>query len=330
VRQVLLAGLPGFAAFRLPARLNVLVVFSLLLLAGRWWSAGRRSRGLGIAVVGLTALTLAAALPALKRWYVLPAEYPAEPVVAGLVRELQAGDPARVPPRLNFSARLVRENSGMVTGHSTFNGYVSLYLGRVWEYVHLAAGLPPPPTINTFPDVRIFERDPFLYHSMNLAAGFDTRTKELRLNPAPDPRAYLCYGAEVAADWHDAIRRMVAGHDFHRVALVESPVPGLAGSGHGTAAITVFAHENVQLHTESSAPAVLVLAEAWYPGWTASVNGREAPAFPVNGWMRGVVVPAGRAEVVWHYRSRWFGAGCAIGAAAAVVFLLGWRTRRRA
>ncbi len=322
VRQVLMAALPGFASFRLPARLGVLVVFALLLLAGCWLSAASRSRRAVVAGLGLTVLSLAVALPALKRWYVLPAEYPAEPVVAGLVRELQAADPARVPPRLNFSARLVRENSGMVTGHSTFNGYVSLYLGRVWEYVHLAAGLPPPPTINTFPDVRIFMQDPFLYRSMNLMGGFDTRTKEMRLNPAPDPRAYLCFAAEDAGNWHEAIRRMAANHDFHRTALLESWVPALGGDGHGTATISEFANEKVKLHTESSAPAILVLAEAWYPGWEAEVNGQAAAAFPVNGWMRGVVVPAGNAEVVWRYRSRWFGAGCALGAAALVVLLL--------
>ncbi len=321
IRQGLMMVLPGFAAFRLPARLDVLVVFALLLLAGSWLSAVRRPRWLVVAAVSLTVLSFAAGLPTMKRWYVLPADYPAEPVVAGLVRELQAGDPARVPPRLNFSARHIRENSGMVTGHSTFNGYVSLYLGRVWEYVHLAAGLPPPPTINTFPDVRIFERDPFLYQSMNLAGGFDTRAKEMRLNAAPDPRAYLCYASAVTTDWHDSIRRMVTGHDFHRTALLESPVAGLAGKGRGTVTITGFAHESVWLHTESDAPAVLVLAEAWYPGWTVTVNGQDAPAFPVNAWMRGVRVPSGQAEVQWHYRSRWFAAGCAVGAAALVLLL---------
>ena len=321
LRQGLMTVLPGFAAFRLPARLDVLVVFALLLLAGSWVSAAPRPRWLLAVVAGLTLLSFAAGLPTMKRWYVLPADYPAEPVAAGLVRELQAGDPARVPPRLNFSARLVRENSGMVTGHSTFNGYVSLYLGRVWEYVHLAAGLPPPPTINTFPDVRIFERDPFLYHSMNFVGGFDTRTKEMRLAAAPDPRAYLCYAGEVTADWHDSIRRMVAGEDFHRVAMLESPVAGLGGDGHGIVKITRFAHESVRLQTESSAPAILVLAEAWYPGWRVTVNGQDTPAFPVNGWMRGVRVPSGTAEVVWHYHSRWFATGLVVGVVALGILL---------
>ena len=326
LHQAVTLAVPGFAGFRLPARLGVLVVLALLLLAGRCASRPRMPRALLAAAAALTVLSIAVCLPTLKQWYVLPAAYPAEPVVAGLVRELQAGDAAHVPPRLNFSARLVRENSGMLTGHSTFNGYVSLSLGRVWEYVHRAAGLPPPPTINTFPDVRIFERDPFLYNSMNFVAGFDTRTKEMRMNPSPDPRVYLAFAAENAGSWHVAIERMTQGHDFHTTALVESALPVPPGSGHGQAMIASFAHERIVLRAESSAPAVLVLAEAWYPGWSARVNGQPAPSFPVNGWMRGVVVPAGNSEIVWQYVARWFAAGCAVGAAAlAVVLTALWR-----
>lgn len=317
---------PGFAQFRLPSRVGVLVVFALFLLAGRWLSEARISRWVRLVAAALAFLALLMAAPALRRWYVLPAEYPAEPLVAGLAQELQRADPAHVPPRLNFSSRWVRENSGMVTGYSTFNGYVSLYLERVWEYVHAKAGLPAPETINTFPDVRIFERDPFLYDSMNLQAGFDLRAREMKLNPAPDPRAYLCFRAENAGDGHAAIRRMAQGQDFHRTALMESPPPALSGTGHGQASITAFANERVALRVEADAPAILVLAEAWYPGWTAEVSGAPAPAFPVNGWMRGVVVPAGKTEVVWRYRSRWFAAGCAIGAAALGLLLIAlWR-----
>lgn len=327
LHHAIAAWLPGFSVFRLHARLGVLVVFAVLLLAGWWLSHVRLPRWIVICAAGLTLLTMAAAFPALKNWYVMPASYPVEPLMSGFVRELQVGNPARVPPRISISARRVRENSGMLNGYSSFNAYVSLYLGRVWEYVHLAAGLPPPTTINTFPDVRIFGQDPFVYNSMNLVAGYDVRTREMRLNPVPDPRAYLCFSACEVSDWHQAIQRMVAGHDFHAAALVESPVAGLSGAGRGAARITAFANERVTVRTAASAPAVLVLAEAWYPGWAAEVNGRPARAFPVNGWMRGVVVPSGPAEVVWRYHCRWFGAGCAIGAAALVVLVMALRCK---
>jgi hypothetical protein len=322
LHRFIAAVIPGFAAFRLHGRLSILVVFALLLLAGSWLSNIRAPRWLIATSGGLTALILLMALPALKHWYLMPANYPMEPFMPGLVRELKAATAAPVPPRINISARHVRENSGMLTGFSTFNGYVSLHLARVWEYIHLAAGLPPPPTMITFPDVQIFYRDPFIYPSMNLVAGFDTRAEHVRLNPMPDPRAYLCFNAERVHDWHEVIRRMVDGHDFHRTALVEVPLQALGVEGRGTVKIVGFENEKVDLQTEADAPAIMVLAEAWYPGWEAEVNGRPANAFPVNGWMRGVAVPAGKAEVTWRYRSRYFPAGCIAGGLAFAFLLL--------
>jgi hypothetical protein len=316
--------LPGFAAFRLPARLGILVVLGLLLLTALWLSRPRRSRLPVGLVMGVTGLTLIVAWPALRRWYVMPASYPTEPWVAGLVQELQAGDPAKVPPRLNFSARLVRENSGILTGHSTFNAYGSLYLRRPWAYVHAAAGLPEPDWINSFPDVRIFEKDPFFSPAMNLLAGYDPRDREIKLNPAPDPRAYLVFAAQPVGDWREAVRLMAAGHDFHRIALLEDTAASFGlMPGEGMVLITAFANERVVIRTQASAPAVLVLAETWYPGWEVNIDGEPARAFPVNGWMRGVVVPAGSAEVVWRYRQRWFWPGCAL-AGVALAGLAGW------
>lgn len=319
------AALPGFSSFRMPARTSALVVVALLVLAARAWSMASGGRMLRWGGVMLTFLTLLAAEPALRRWYVLPAEYPAEPVVAALVRELQAADPARVPPRLNITTRLARENSGMVTGHSSFNAYTSLYLARVWAFVHAAAGLPEPAALNTFPDVRIFMRDPFFSDAMALVGGFDTNAREMRLAPQPDPRAYLCYATTEPMSWRQAVEAMAAGHDFHREALIESDADTLISSpdGAGTARVVAFANETVTVRTHSSAPATLVLAEAWYPGWEATVDGQPARGFPVNGWMRGVHVPAGTAEVEWRFRQRWFTTGCAVALAAlALVGLL--------
>jgi uncharacterized membrane protein YfhO len=69
--------------------------------------------------------------------------------------------------------------------------------------------------------------------------------------------------------------------------------------------ITSFDPERVVLETDASAPALLVLAEAWYPGWSATVDGSPAAVVPANAWMRAVSVPAGRHQVELRFRSRW-------------------------
>ena len=69
--------------------------------------------------------------------------------------------------------------------------------------------------------------------------------------------------------------------------------------------------------------AVLVLAEAWYPGWNVWINGAPAAPFPVNGWMRGARVPAGRVEVEWRYQQRWIVSGL-LASLLAAGLLAGW------
>ena len=124
--------------------------------------------------------------------------------------------------------------------------------------------------------------------------------------------------------------RMAAGHDFHRCALVEpsyaAAVPSKLASG--TAQILSFAPERVVVRTDTEGEALVVLAEAWYPGWQARASGGEPlPTLPVNAWMRGAVVPAGRHEVVFTYRSRLLWPGALLSLAVLVPLTLAARTR---
>jgi uncharacterized membrane protein YfhO len=86
----------------------------------------------------------------------------------------------------------------------------------------------------------------------------------------------------------------------------------------------------VVVQTRADVAGVLILAEAWYPGWQATIGGRPLAVFPVNGWMRGVVIPAGGHEVVFSYRERLLGPGLALSllsAAAVAALLLSGRRR---
>jgi len=81
----------------------------------------------------------------------------------------------------------------------------------------------------------------------------------------------------------------------------------------------------------TDAPAYLVLAETWYPGWSATVNGAPAPILRANLAFQAVAVPAGESEVVFRYRINDFGVGVAISAGALIatlMLLLGGRVRR--
>ena len=67
---------------------------------------------------------------------------------------------------------------------------------------------------------------------------------------------------------------------------------------------------------------LLVVSDNWYPGWRAQVDGRYEGIWKVNTVIRGIVVPAGKHEVVMRYLpfSVYFGLTCTfLGLAGAVV-----------
>jgi uncharacterized membrane protein YfhO len=130
---------------------------------------------------------------------------------------------------------------------------------------------------------------------------------------------------------------MAAGHDFHRAPLVESdtglasfdPTRG-AALPPGRVDITSFDPERVVLETDASAPSLLVLAEAWYPGWSATVDGAPVAVVPANAWMRAAPVPAGRHRVELRFRSRWLLPGALLSLFTAGGLALLVRRERRA
>jgi hypothetical protein len=87
----------------------------------------------------------------------------------------------------------------------------------------------------------------------------------------------------------------------------------------------------VEVTTETSAPGLLVLAEACFPGWTATVDGRQARILCANVLTRAVELPAGQHVVRFRYRAPGLMGGVAATAGAlALCALLLARARRPA
>jgi uncharacterized membrane protein YfhO len=56
------------------------------------------------------------------------------------------------------------------------------------------------------------------------------------------------------------------------------------------------------INTASEADGMLVISEAYYPGWVAEVNGQQVPVVQADGYLQAVPVPAGNATVRLDYR----------------------------
>jgi uncharacterized membrane protein YfhO len=60
--------------------------------------------------------------------------------------------------------------------------------------------------------------------------------------------------------------------------------------------------ERVVLRIASSTAGLLLLSDAYYPGWQATVDNQATPIYQANALFRGLMVPAGQHEVVFTFR----------------------------
>ncbi|MGH7896172.1 MAG: hypothetical protein ACREQL_15995, partial [Candidatus Binatia bacterium] len=150
------------------------------------------------------------------------------------------------------------------------------------------------------------------------------------------PRAYVVYRARRAPPPAELLAA-IADESFDP--LVESYVEGDPGftladdpPTRGEAAhIAVDGEGAVEVDATLARAGLVVLADAFYPGWRATVDGTPGRILPTNHLFRGVPVPAGVHRVRFEYRPT----SVVLGAVASVagwgaIALLALRARRRA
>ena len=99
----------------------------------------------------------------------------------------------------------------------------------------------------------------------------------------------------------------------------------------GRAEIVQDRPESLEIEVGSTGPGFLFLADQYYPGWRARVNGEPAEILRANYAFRLVEVPAGRSVVTFTYRPTSVFAGILISVTAWTgVAFFWWRSRRRA
>jgi hypothetical protein len=140
------------------------------------------------------------------------------------------------------------------------------------------------------------------------------------------PRAYIPQRVEALADEGLALKRMAAD-DFEprRVAYVAERLE-LPDDCQGTAEIVDEVPCTVAVAAEMRTAGLVVLADQWYEGWRAELDGRDVPIVNVNHALRGVVLPAGKSRVDFHYEPPGFRLGLWLALAAAALLAV-WVVR---
>lgn len=229
-------------------------------------------------------------------------------------------------------------------GLEDWQAYDGLYPRRMWQFTNYI-GKEVWKKFEPLRSIRYFLNDP-AYPPVIPPEKFH-RLKEVEFldglqvleNPDALPRAYLVPRLEALPDEEAVLKRLLdESFDPRRTALTEQPPAGplpdaqLPVEELGTAKVTRRGGTRVEVEAEAAADCVLVLSDAYYPGWTATIDGKPAEIFPVHYVYRGLVFPAGRHEVVYTYMPWTFRAGMGLSVAALAGMLAGaavlYRRRR--
>jgi hypothetical protein len=203
------------------------------------------------------------------------------------------------PAGLDFwlSARAaLLPNAGMIDELPSANNFDSLIVGRYQNLLD---------QINQLP----FEQALALLGRMDVAYIVSPRALDLPIlartrdvtiyrNPQVQPRAWI---APQEAD-RSRLSTVVNGSAI--VSLTDS-----------TNAVTIRA--------ASPSPGWLVLADTWYPGWLATLDGTAVPIEVANGAFRAVRFPAGTHEVEFRYEPQSVVVGSWITLVSGLVMLIG-------
>jgi uncharacterized membrane protein YfhO len=122
--------------------------------------------------------------------------------------------------------------------------------------------------------------------------------------------------------------------DVNRYVILERPASHVDGSCDvGGAQITLNEDSPTRMEISLSTPSDgwLVLADVWYPGWRATVDGEETTIRRADYLFRALPIPQGDHQVVMVYRPPLFLAGLILSLLAwVVIFILSFFLIRQA
>ena len=184
--------------------------------------------------------------------------------------------------------------SEFLTSHTevTF-GYSPLRLTRYTDYTDAMKG------------------NPSLRNGLNVQLWFDPKTGLVHENPASLARVNFPHHLVPVSSMEDSKVKLDT-LDQEKDALVPAGLPVTAQDGDGTAAVVEFPPGRYKIHYQCKSPSVLRIGAAYYPGWTARVQGHPTELFPVDHALTGVVVPEGEGDLDLEYHSRLFPLGAGI------------------
>lgn len=266
--------------------------------------------------------------------------YPSTPAIAFLQRQMR---PFRVMQHRQGGLWV---NSLMPYGIEEIGGYGSFYPARANDLLSfieygqnyfrgarfdrwVTFGNPDAPLFDllnvkyvlTAPGIELFDPKLKLVFRGDLAIYENTRAL---------PRAFAVHRHVVRRDAREVLSYMGSpAFDMRGEVVLEEEPPAAFLSGVAAPArppaVTIDRYEDdrEELTVDLAANGWVVTSDAWYPGWKARVDGREAPIARADCNFRAVAVPAGRHTVSFSFEPAFIARGWGLTAAGLLLVLGG-------
>jgi hypothetical protein len=152
-------------------------------------------------------------------------------------------------------------------------------------------------------------------------------------NPNAYPRGWIVHQVTVEPSQEAAFRRLdQPGTNLHQIAVLETPLPqplAPATETNESVQFRSYEPERIAMEVNAAGAGLLVLSEMYYPGWVATVNGKVAKIYQVDGALRGIAVSGGRSTVELLYSPASFRAGAVLSLLTLACVLAGWVYARK-
>lgn len=169
--------------------------------------------------------------------------------------------------------------------------------------------------------------DPVLMDSSKVALIY-YGPNSIYLNKNYLPRAWVVHQVTRMAEKDvNAVEAVLTRKDFNPAeeAVIEGDLPEPLSPEVKTEPVEFIAYTpaSVKLKTELATSGLLIMSDAYYPGWKVYVDGVETSLYATNLMMRGVFVPAGLHQIEFIYDPISFRIGLYI-SAATIILVCSW------
>ena len=285
-------------------------------------------------------------------------EYAVQPVTPA-IRYLQDRRPARfvgleptslslsppLPPNLALRYGLYDARGDVIPGEERYTEIWRRAIGRNRQCYSFFCTIAAVASPESFRALGLFGVDYLLQNRGDkplpgLRVAYQGGDARIYRNPSAVPRAFVVGQQAVeegATAQLDAV--LAPGFEPRTTAVTERRLPGIAEGGDagaspaGDARIEDYENDRVVIRARADRPGLVVLADSWYPGWKATVDGRDADVERVDYAVRGVAIGPGSHRVELTYAPASFRAGWIVSLLALLaiggVAVAGLRSRRR-